>query len=264
MKIYTVIIINIIVVVLFSCKQNSDRQKNDQSSENLTMNLKRSTIDFVNTYEGQINNKYDFLMKITSKSGNISGKYFYKKYGKNIEINGTIDKNLNVRISEFDANGNQTGLFKGRMLNENKIEGTWSKPNGSNAMPFSLLLTKSNYEISQKEITKYNNITGHFVRDRNRTLAELEIEYIGNDRVHVIGFAQWSNTKDGIPNIGNLDFKVQLTDGKILFTDKLWDNKKYQLEIHFTENGLKVIEQSIIGYFGMNVTFHGVYEKINN
>ena len=187
----TITLVTIIIVGLISCNQNSDTLDNGQTIENVPTETPANAIpiDFVKTFEGQINNKYDIQMKITSNNGNITGKYFYKKVGKDIVIKGTIDNQGKISISEFDNKGNQTGLFEGKMPNENKIEGTWSKPNGSNSMPFYLLASNTSYETSKKEIktSKYDNITGTYqspLNDGGISMGTVKIMYLGNNRFY--------------------------------------------------------------------------------
>src|SRR5260370_12567018 len=75
-----------------------------------------------------------------------TGSYFYPKVGKNIELNGTIDKEGNVDLREKDDSGKETGVFKGKWKaavepNEwsmAKIAGKWSRPDGSKETTFEL------------------------------------------------------------------------------------------------------------------------------
>jgi len=76
----------------------------------------------------------------------VSGSYFYPKVGKNIELNGTIDKDGNVDLREKDDGGKETGVFKGKWkaavepneLSMANIAGKWSRPDGSKETTFEL------------------------------------------------------------------------------------------------------------------------------
>ncbi len=104
----------------------------------LVLQPTRQTIQFTRTYRGAINDKYAIEMNLTRSGQNLSGDYFYRKIGVRIQLTGTVDEQNNFLIREFDAKGDQTGLFKGHFVTDSEIQGTWSKPNGDKPMPFSL------------------------------------------------------------------------------------------------------------------------------
>jgi hypothetical protein len=110
-------------------------------------------------FEGAINNQYQIQMHLVRSGENLSGSYFYTKYKVDIPIKGTIDGQDNFTINEFDSKGNQTGVFKGRLVSSNEMEGNWSKPNGDKLMPFSLKATGSNSEIASTTDTSTANST---------------------------------------------------------------------------------------------------------
>ena len=95
-------------------------------------------------FRGTIANKLRIEMALVREGERLNGNYFYPKVGKNINLNGTIDKNGNVELKETDENGKDTGIFKGQWKaatnspdpNLNEIEGKWSKPDGSKETPF--------------------------------------------------------------------------------------------------------------------------------
>jgi hypothetical protein len=89
-------------------------------------------------------NKLRIEMALVREGERLNGNYFYPKVGKNINLNGAIDKNGNVELKETDENGKDTGVFKGKWKpatdspdpNLNEIDGKWSKPDGSKETPF--------------------------------------------------------------------------------------------------------------------------------
>lgn len=85
-------------------------------------------------FTGTIGNKYKIKMTLSRDGNNIIGFYQYENVKKSLKLKGTVDSINNVEIKEFDSNGNQTGLFKYNILDESKIEGGWSKPDGSKSM----------------------------------------------------------------------------------------------------------------------------------
>lgn len=93
-------------------------------------------------FAGSIGSSNDLQMKLVRSGDDLSGTYSYLKVGKPITLKGTIDKDGNVTLSEYDAGGAQTGIFKGRWNASDqsavKIEGAWSKPNNDKQAKFSL------------------------------------------------------------------------------------------------------------------------------
>src|SRR5260370_32211746 len=83
-------------------------------------------------------------MALVREGERLNGNYFYPKVGKNINLNGTIDKGGHVELKETDENGKDTGVFKGQWKpatdspnpNLKEIERKWSKPDGSKETPF--------------------------------------------------------------------------------------------------------------------------------
>jgi len=93
-------------------------------------------------FAGTIGASNDLQMKLVHTGSDLSGTYSYLKIGKPITLKGTIDKDGNIELAEFDAGGAQTGTFKGRWDASDqsavRIEGNWSKPNGARPTKFSL------------------------------------------------------------------------------------------------------------------------------
>ena len=94
-------------------------------------------------FKGSIGSRLGLQMKLTRDGERITGNYFYQKVGTKIDLKGTIDKDNNLTLEEFDAGGKQTGLFKGSWITDKddglvSVAGNWSKPNGEKKTAFSL------------------------------------------------------------------------------------------------------------------------------
>lgn len=84
-------------------------------------------------FKGSIGSSLDLQMKLVRTGDQLAGSYFYQKVGTRINLRGTVDKDGNLTIEEFDQAGKQTGLFKGiwtvdagdGLIN---LAGNWSKP----------------------------------------------------------------------------------------------------------------------------------------
>ena len=98
-------------------------------------------------FRGTIANKLRIEMTLVHEGDRLNGNYFYPRVGKNINLNGTIDKSGNIELKETDENGKDTGVFKGQWKpatdspdsSLSEIEGKWSKPDGSKETAFLVL-----------------------------------------------------------------------------------------------------------------------------
>ena len=114
-------------------------------------------------------------MKLVRESDKLTGTYFYQKVGTKIDVRGNIDSGNNVVLEEFDANGKQTGVFKGVWKTGDngliEIAGNWTKPNSNKAAAFSL----------QQEPIEFSNgveIIARQIKENNKKLKyEIDAEY---------------------------------------------------------------------------------------
>ena len=84
-------------------------------------------------FKGSIGNSLDLQMKLVRTGDQLAGSYVYQKIGTRIDLRGTVDKDGNLTLEEFDKSGKQTGVFKGIwQVNANDglatLAGNWSKP----------------------------------------------------------------------------------------------------------------------------------------
>jgi len=89
-------------------------------------------------FKGSIGNSLDLQMKLVKTDNQLSGTYYYQRIGTRINLRGTVDKDGNVSLEEFDPAGKQTGVFKGLwQVDKNdgliNVAGNWSKPPGDKA-----------------------------------------------------------------------------------------------------------------------------------
>lgn len=84
-------------------------------------------------FKGSIGTSLDLQMKLVRTGDQLAGSYFYQKIGTRIDLRGTVDKDGNLVLEEFDQSGKQTGLFKGLWQVDASdglvtLAGNWSKP----------------------------------------------------------------------------------------------------------------------------------------
>jgi len=115
-------------------------------------------------FKGSIGNALDLQMKLVREGEQLTGNYFYQKVGTKIDLRGSIDKDGNVTLEEFDPAGKQTGVFKGvwKQAGDGAVEikGDWTKPNSEKKTAFSLLQEPIEFsngaEIVAKQIREKN------------------------------------------------------------------------------------------------------------
>jgi len=94
------------------------------------------------SFKGSIGDNLELQMKLIREGERLTGSYFYRKVGTPIAISGTVDKNGQVLIEEFDTGGRQTGVFTGVWKDDEEglavISGNWTRPNGDKKTAFSL------------------------------------------------------------------------------------------------------------------------------
>jgi len=86
-------------------------------------------------FKGSIGSSLDLQMKLVRTGDQLAGSYFYQKIGTRIDVRGSVDKDGNLTLEEFDKSGKQTGLFKGLWSIDQSdglvtLAGNWSKPPG--------------------------------------------------------------------------------------------------------------------------------------
>lgn len=126
-------------------------------------------------FKGSIGSALGLQMKLVREADRLTGSYFYQKVGTRIDIRGTIDKDDNLVLEEFDASGKQTGIFKGIWRTDEDgliaIAGNWMKPNSDKKTAFSL-------HEEPIEFTNGVEIVARQIKEKNKKLKyEIDAEY---------------------------------------------------------------------------------------
>jgi hypothetical protein len=126
-------------------------------------------------FKGSIGSALGLQMKLVREGDKLTGSYSYQKVGKKIDVRGTVDKDGNVTLEEFDTNGKQTGVFNGVWKQdangEIEIAGNWTKPGGEKKAAFSL-------HQEPIEFTHGVEVVARQIREKNKKLRyEIEVEY---------------------------------------------------------------------------------------
>ena len=115
--------------------------------------------NFSKVFEGRLESRPEFCLKITSTEKKISGSYFYKTNPDEIPLKGELLRSDSLILNEFDNAGNLTGIFRGMFKNAARVEGVWTKPNGTNPASFYLNETNFKYEgLLSEETAKRDSV----------------------------------------------------------------------------------------------------------
>lgn len=107
-----------------------------------------------------------------------------------------------------------------------------------------------------------NRAPGHYVRDSEWAPAELQVSQRMDGTIRVVGMALYGATREGGPNLGQLDFEAEVRDGHAFFESDLVGST-YWVELQFLSDKLVVTESSDTAYHGANVSFAGEYRRLS-
>jgi hypothetical protein len=160
-------------------------------------------------FKGSIGNAPDLQMKLVREGEQLTGNYFYQKVGTKIDLRGSIDKDGNVTLEEFDPAGKQTGVFKGVWKQEGdgsvEIKGDWTKPNSEKKTAFSLLQEPIEFSNGAEIIAKQ-------IREKNKKLKyEVSAAYPQLTGVTDPNYDKFNQTVRNLISRKVSDFKKEMT-----------------------------------------------------
>jgi len=120
---------------------------------------------------------------------------------------------------------------------------------------------KEPVRIGEVKVQARATVAGRYVRVGDFDSAELKVEDLGEGRVRITGLALWRKGREYGPHIGELLFETTLLNNGADFVQKVGD-ATYSLQLQFFGDGLLAKERYVVGYFGMNVSFDGLYQRV--
>ena len=127
-----------LVLLITACSKSTNPASAGAQQSSASSDAVNIAEDIPQNFKGTINNKLVIRMTLRRIGKELSGNYRYASQGINLALTGLVNENNDLVLNEFDNQGNQTGVFKGRFVSNSEITGTWSKPNGDKAQPFSV------------------------------------------------------------------------------------------------------------------------------
>ena len=147
-------------------------------------------------FKGSIGSTLDLQMKLVREGDKLTGSYFYQKVGTRITLRGTVDKDGNLTLDEFDPSGKQTGVFKGLWKVQADdglitLAGNWSKPPGEKGED-----KKTAFSVHEEPInfTGDVDVVAKSIKENNKKLKyEIDAQYpqlTGGNNPHFEKFNQ--------------------------------------------------------------------------
>ncbi|MGH9871115.1 MAG: DUF3298 and DUF4163 domain-containing protein [Pyrinomonadaceae bacterium] len=160
-------------------------------------------------FKGSIGNALDLQMKLVRAGEQLAGNYFYQKVGTKIDLHGSIDKDGNVTLEEFDPAGKQTGVFKGVWKQNGdgsvEIKGDWTKPNSEKKTAFTLLQEPIEFSNGAEIVSKQ-------IKEKNKKLKyEISAAYPQLTGVADPNYDKFNQTVRNLINRKTSDFKKEMT-----------------------------------------------------
>lgn len=160
-------------------------------------------------FKGSIGDALGLQMKLVREGETLTGSYFYQKVGKKIDVRGTVDKDGNVTLEEFDQNGKQTGIFKGIWKQDQngaiEIAGNWTKPNSDKKATFSL-------HEEPIEFSHGVEIVARPIKEKNKKLKyEIDVTYPQLTGSADPNYEKFNQTVRSLVNKKIADFKREMT-----------------------------------------------------
>ena len=178
-KLALIVISCLTLFVLGACRKSTTNQNTNRNSSAAAPEMSGGGVAPTGDryyFRGTISDKLKIEITLLRDGTRLTGSYFYPKVGKDIGLEGSIDNGGNFNLQEKDEAGQQTGIFKGKWTqtsnpNESglsKLQGKWSKPDGSKETTFEAtqqpVETSSAVRITPKLI-KETNKASHYVID---------------------------------------------------------------------------------------------------
>ena len=159
-------------------------------------------------FKGSIGSTLGLQMKLVREGDHLAGSYRYQKVGTPIDIRGTIDKDGNVSIDEFDASGKQTGNFQGLWTEGEDgliaIAGNWAKRDTNKKTAFSLHEEPIEFSSGVEIVTRR-------IKESNKDLKyEIDAEYPQLTGSGSPNFEKFNQTVRGLITKKVSDFKQEM------------------------------------------------------
>jgi hypothetical protein len=116
------------------------------------------------SFAGSLGDNLAVEMALGREGDVLSGSYHYVGRKGKLTLEGVVGREGNFSLQEFDENGSQSGVFNGRWGEDDtgaaELTGTWTKPDGSGPLPFTLtelpVELNAGFSLSSEKIEEKN------------------------------------------------------------------------------------------------------------
>jgi hypothetical protein len=212
-------------------------------------------------FTGTINKTIRIRMTLRQDEQMLTGSYYYEKVGKDIVLNGSVNEQQ-VVINEFDDGGKPTGVFKGRFVTSDSIEGVWTSADGAKSFPFSLVASGATAATSSTA----TGIDGRYERVDTKgriekvSGAEINVKMLANGMTQIQGEATLViDARRGNVRTGTVGGAFKLAGNKLSVREGD-DEYSCRMTVVFGAGKLEVTEDN--GQCGgLGVSFIGEYKR---
>lgn len=217
--------------------------------------------NFYKRFEGNIDGKYKIVMNMTRKDSQLTGSYYYTKFGEPISFGwgSKIDNEGNLILEEESANydENSKSIFRGKFVNENRIDGYWKKSSLKDSLKFELEEKYTNVSVRagmkyvHKEMDSLVSISFEYPEFKTIDIKDSLNKFINK---FLVGKEEQTNLSDAIFKEAMDDYIERYTQDVLI--DTIFGD--YQPP-YFSENSLRIFFNSddILCMEGFGYVFEG-------
>lgn len=259
MKQSTYLLLSIIPFLFFACNSS-------ESGETTASSTSQTMTEFVQlAFEGALKAKSDIpvAMKLNKSGQNLHGQMLYKKIGKPIEVNGTIDDAGTISLKE-SIDDEITGYYEGQIVN-NVFNGIWKSGDKKRSLDFSMNVSDNDFSsfVKKEKILEYTGlyeIKPEEGRDADYQYT-FEIEHLSENNIK---FLFYGNRGKPSYNMGSIEGEAVIKGNIATFENNEYGDCAFQLK--FGNNGLEALyldNKNECG-FGFGVYLEGDYKKTSS
>ncbi|MCF6279657.1 MAG: hypothetical protein L3J14_04855 [Flavobacteriaceae bacterium] len=209
-----------IIIILTSCSQ---KKSNTNDLDKPFVQLNKEVV--LGNYKGKIGTNLDVLFHLDNNNGNVSGFYFYKKNGIDINVVGNV-KGDSLIAYELDFKKDTLAILKGN-ISESSINGKWI--NAKSKKEYPLIIEKTSIAISPLPTNlegRYYNSNCDLTLSFFKSKGEYYYNYKSNDR-SLKGKVSFSRGDNLYINLENIEYAEDYFDVSLPEED-IEKSKKYK------------------------------------
>ncbi len=213
-------------------------------------------------WSGKLNGKTPVFIHYSKQDEVVIGEIVYLNTKKKtpIQIIGSISKQNNIRLLEFEKNGNVSGIIDALVTKDN-LKGDWFSPKSRKTLTFDAtkkdtILKPKNYTPLKKDI-----LGSYFYQYSNKgSQGNFQLNYKNNTNYT---FSFQNVTSDPARNIADLDGILKKEKENIFTFNQKDEYTKCDIKLFFYKDFLYVkYTNGECEGFGHNATINGFYRKI--